>query len=89
MPEMLAPALGKRHFCSSRGVHALAGRVYFNETLLDESSVGADQLQAWQAAYRSAFAAGFILIGAALIFLHGAVRRVPKNPHDRADQGAA
>ena len=66
-----------------------AGTGNFSETLLDESSVGADQLQAVHAAYRSAFAAGFILIGAALIFLHGTVRRVPKNPYDRADQDAA
>lgn len=66
-----------------------AGTGNFSETLLDESSVGADQLQALHAAYRSAFAAGFILIGAALIFLHGAVRRVPKNPHDRAVKDAA
>ncbi|NCA88945.1 MAG: MFS transporter [Gammaproteobacteria bacterium] len=66
-----------------------AGTGDFSETLQDESSVGADQLQALHAAYRSAFAAGFLLIGAALIFLHGAVRRVPTSPHDRADQGTA
>ena len=66
-----------------------AGTGNFSETRLDESSVGADQLQALHAAYRSAFAAGFILIGAALIFLHGVVRRKPTSPHDRTDQGAA